>query len=178
MAKVAQEHEELEQKIGESEDKRKRTKRALNQALENLAVAESLPTTPAITDTSEKHLGDQLAPPVRRKTIIDLSNVPGDDSDEDEEFFDAVGTGDVEVMEAMPPTSPGLKAQEAPKIDDALVDLRTQKMREIEPSFHGYEDGIRKRLKMDADDRPKISLWVSKAPTFHVTIIDSEHRVS
>jgi hypothetical protein len=171
MAKVAQEHEELEQKIGESEDKRKRTKRALNQALENLAVAESQPTTPAITDTSEKRLGDQLAPPARRKTIIDLSGLPEDESDEDEEFFDAVGTGDVEVMDAMPPTSPGLKAQEAPKIDDALVDLRTRKMREIEPSFHGYEDGIRKKLKMDADDRPKISLWVGIALGINMTVL-------
>lgn len=162
MAKVVQEHEELEQKIGESEDKRKRTKRALNQALENLAVAESQPSTPAPTDGSEKRLDD---PPVRRKTIVDLSGVPEDESD-DEEFFDAVGSGDVEVMDAMPPSSPGLTAQEVPAIDGALDDLRTRKMKEIEPSFHGYEDGIRKRLKMDADDRPKISLWVRLSFTF------------
>lgn len=159
MAKVVQEHEELEQKIGESEDKRKRTKRALNQALENLAVAESQPSTPALMDTSEKQLD---VAPVRRKTIVNLSGVPEDQSDEEDEFFDAVGSGDVEIMDAMPPSSPGLKAQEdIPAIDGALVDVRTQKMREIEPSFRGYEDGIRKRLKMDADDRPKISLWVS-----------------
>ncbi|CAI4210829.1 unnamed protein product [Parascedosporium putredinis] len=30
---------------------------------------------------------------------------------------------------------------------------------DISSSFKGYENGIRKRLKMDADDRPKISLW-------------------
>jgi hypothetical protein len=178
MAKVAQEHEELEQKIGESEDKRKRTKRALNQALENLASAESQPTTPALTDMSEKHLGDQLAPPARRKTIIDLSGVPEDETDEEDEFFDAVGSGDVEVVDAMPPTSPGLKAQEAPLIDDALVDLRTRKMREIEPSFHGYEDGIRKRLKMDADDRPKISLWVGNSYDIDWTSANNDNRVS
>ncbi|TLD27446.1 oxysterol binding protein [Venturia nashicola] len=152
MAKVVQEHEELEQKIGESEDKRKRTKRALNQALENLAVAESQPSTPSMMDTSEKL--------VRKKTVVDLSGVPEDDSDDEDEFFDAVGTGDVEIMDAMPPSSPGLKAQdELPSMDGTLVDLRTQRKRDIEPSFRGYEDGIRKRLKMDADDRPKVGLW-------------------
>ncbi|KAE9973276.1 hypothetical protein BLS_003660 [Venturia inaequalis] len=157
MAKVVKEHEELEQKIGESEDKRKRTKRALNQALENLAVAGSQPSTPAAMDTTEKRLD---VAPVRKKTIVDLSSIPNDESDEEDEFFDAVGSGDVEIMDTMPPSSPGLKAQQdAPAIDGALVDLRTQKQREIEPSFRGYEDGIRKRLKMDADDRPKVSLW-------------------
>lgn len=159
MAKVVHEHEELEQKIGESEDKRKRTKRALHQALENLAVAESQPNTPVATDTTEKRLD---VAPVRRKTIVDLSGVPEDESDESDEFFDAVGSGDVEIMNAMPPSSPGLKAKEdVPAMDSALVDIRTQKQREIEPSFRGYEDGVRKRLKMDADDRPKVSLWVS-----------------
>ena len=33
---------------------------------------------------------------------------------------------------------------------------------DISSSFRGYENGIRTRLKMDADDRPKISLWVSR----------------
>ncbi|CAB4253190.1 similar to Saccharomyces cerevisiae YAR042W SWH1 Protein similar to mammalian oxysterol-binding protein [Maudiozyma barnettii] len=28
-----------------------------------------------------------------------------------------------------------------------------------EKTYNGYEDGIRKRLKLDEDDRPKISLW-------------------
>lgn len=34
-----------------------------------------------------------------------------------------------------------------------------EKLLQKEGSFLGYEDGIRKRLKMDEDDRPKISLW-------------------
>jgi oxysterol-binding protein 1 len=57
----------------------------------------------------------------------------------------------------MPIISPGLKPLEIPA---TLGDLRKQKEFQIEPSFIGYENGPRKKLKMDADDRPKISLWV------------------
>ena len=38
--------------------------------------------------------------------------------------------------------------------------LRSAKRSEIAPSFKGYEEPIRQRLKMDYDNRPKISLWV------------------
>jgi hypothetical protein len=161
MAKVALEHEELEQKIGESEDKRKRTKRALRDALGSLAVAESQPATPAKETPAfveaEEHLNHTVASPRRRSTFVDLSGVSEDESDADEEFFDAVGSGEVEVVE-MPPTSPGLKPVEMPK---ALEGLQDRKMTEISESFRGYEDPVRKRLKLDADNRPKIGLWVN-----------------
>jgi hypothetical protein len=166
MAKVAREQEELEQKIGESEDKRKRTKRALKDALENLAVVESQPATPGLDaqqyeeakeEAEEDFTSRGLSSPNRRRsTFVDLSGVSEDDSEGEEEFFDAVGSGEVEVVE-MPPTSPGLKAEDVPA---STGDLRVQKIKAIEPSFKGYEDSIRKKLKMDADDRPKISLWV------------------
>ena len=170
MAKVARDQEELEQKIGESEDKRKRTKRALKDALENLAISESQPATPAHDDAqgyvrADKMTEDEaerrtiLSPNRRRSTFVDLSGVSEDESDDDEEFFDAVGSGEVEVVDMMP-TSPGLKAEDMPT---EAGDLRTRKMKQIEPSFKGYEDPVRKKLKMDADDRPKISLWVGIA---------------
>jgi hypothetical protein len=160
MAKVALEHEELEQKIGESEDKRKRTKRALRDALGSLAVAESQPATPAKEApdfvAASEDLSRALASPRRRSTFVDLSGVSEDESDEDEEFFDAVGSGEVEVVE-MPPTSPGLEPVEIPK---SLENLLDRKMADISYSFKGYEDPVRKRLKLDADNRPKIGLWV------------------
>ena len=164
MAKVAREQEQLEQKIGESEDKRKRTKRALRDALEGLAVAESQPTTPAMQDAQDYVKADKgfatndglLSPGKRRPTFVDLSGVSDDESDGDEEFFDAVGAGEVEIVDTIPAALPVHQ-------DDnhaAIEDLRAKKTREIQPSFSGYEDPIRKKLKMDADDRPKISLWV------------------
>ncbi len=73
------------------------------------------------------------------------------ESDE-EEFFDAVDAGEVAV-DVMPPSDvvPSQDGQQSLVISDGL---------DLSDSFHGYENGIRKRLKMAADDRPKISLWV------------------
>ena len=167
MARVAREQEELEQKIGESEDKRKKTKRALKDALDNLAAQGSQPATPGLHEAMQEKMSlDEAAAaeapaitsPRKKSTFAELAQAVSDDeSDDDEEFFDAVGAGDVEVVE-LQPTSPPLEPQDLPT---ETGDLRVQKMKQIEPSFHGYEDPIRKRLKMDADDRPKVSLWVS-----------------
>jgi hypothetical protein len=169
MARVAKEQEELEQKIGESEDKRKKTKRALKDALDNLAAAGSQPQTPGLHEVMHEKFSLDEAPdtaalqsPRKKSTFAELANAVSDDeSEEDEEFFDAIGTGEVEVVV---PTSPLLEPVD---ISTETGDLRVKKMREIEPSFHGYEDPVRKKLKMDADDRPKISLWVGLSPCEH-----------
>ena len=174
MAKVAKEHEELEGRIEESEEKRKRTKRALKDALED-PMGE-----PDVSQEEERSQQDQASNDFeqrrllrrtssaprsagrRKSTIADLTNLSDSDSDDDEEFFDAVGAGEVEVVEAMPQAAVISAPPSAEKEDDEPTkDLRGLKKAEIETSFNGYEDPIRKRLKMDADDRPKISLWVS-----------------
>jgi hypothetical protein len=67
----------------------------------------------------------------------------------------------------MPPgvRSPGLsepyRELASPTESSIAGDLRHKKLVAIRGSFRGYEDGIREKLPMDADDRPKISLWVS-----------------
>ena len=175
MAKVAKEQEVLEGRIGESEEKRKRTKRALKEALEST-------TEPDITDTGlskdewqpfdgvrreETNLSQKKIKGIRergrrRSTIADLTNLSDSDSDEDEEFFDAVDAGEIEVVEEMPTlvNTPPPTAPRAEEHEKTIDDLRDKKKVEILPSFEGYDDPIRKRLKMDADNRPKISLWV------------------
>jgi hypothetical protein len=97
----------------------------------------------------------------RKSTIADLTNLSDSDEDDDEEFFDAVGTGEVEVINQMPQSfsSPSLPAS-SNEPNEPINDMREAKRSQIAPSFRGYEDPVRKRLKMDADDRPKISLWV------------------
>ncbi|KIW04782.1 uncharacterized protein PV09_03970 [Verruconis gallopava] len=163
MARIAKEQEELEQKIGESEDKRRKTKRALKDALDNLAAAGSQPQTPGLQEVMQEKLSLEEAhemaaahSPRKKSTFAELvSVVSEDESDEEEEFFDAIGTGEVEVIEQIP-TSPPIESEGSNALTE---DLRMKKAKEIEPSFHGYEDPVRKRLKMDADDRPKISLW-------------------
>lgn len=181
MARVAKEQEELEGRIGESENKRKRTKKALREALESTSIAQNrdnstdtLPNDAGVSaasqhiplireDTTSSRRKSVGARDINRRksTIADLTNISDSDEDDDEEFFDAVGTGEVEVIDQMPQSlsSPPLSASNIEPTESS-IDIREAKKLQIAPSFKGYEDPIRERLKMDADDRPKISLWV------------------
>ena len=183
-ARVAREQEELEGRIGESEMKRKRTKRALKDALEGtsesvagstgmsqdegqtLATFEKLQINqqgPARPRTKSIGFRDQGR---RKSTIADLTNLSDSDSDEDEEFFDAVDAGEVEVVDVMPSSPPPLPDEETTALRPSKDgDLREKKAEVIKASFKGYEDPIRKRFKMEADNRPKISLWVTPLST-------------
>ncbi|KAF2726068.1 oxysterol binding protein [Polychaeton citri CBS 116435] len=178
MARVAKEQEELENKFGESEDKRKRTKRALREALEgNISRPQSRRATQFADSLEEAVAGVQAAPEgqprlelpeagnagKRRMTIADLTNneVSDDEGEDEEEFFDAVDAGEVEVVDTMPPTSPPPKPEgdTAPILEEKKDIVRSEKQQKVEKSYRGYEDGIRERLKLDADNRPKVSLW-------------------
>jgi hypothetical protein len=175
MAKVAREQEELENRIGESEEKRRKTKKALREALEDYEAtgpahaakneeddfadaAEDVDQQKQMTSHVGQSAGNQK---VRRKaTFADIAaDISDSESEDDEEFFDAVGAGEVEVVE-MPASAPvpaeDVKEDTKPSSDDPFE----QKHAEISTAWAGYEDGPRKRLAMDADDRPKISLWV------------------
>ncbi|KAH9822848.1 oxysterol-binding protein homolog-like protein [Teratosphaeria destructans] len=172
MARVAHEQEELENRIGESEDKRKRTKRALREVLEGqvpeIREPGALGTQLKLGDAKSPHL--QLPGETtknRRLTIAELTNneVSDADSVDEEEFFDAVDSGEIEVVDVMPPTSPPANTLE-PDISikgldgaGAVAEEREKRATEIAKSYKGYEDGLRKRLKLDADNRPKVGLW-------------------
>ncbi|KAI4113369.1 MAG: hypothetical protein LQ345_005638 [Seirophora villosa] len=177
MARVAKEQEELEGRIGESEDKRKRTKRALREALENASPAMSpegsrRPTQDhvQISESLQQIQTEKDGALPRRKsigvrdlgrrksTIADLADLSDSDSDGDEEFFDAVDAGEVEVVEEMPLSASQETVAETAK-QPLEKDEREKREAEIKSSFRGYEDPVRMRLKMDNDDRPKISLW-------------------
>ncbi|KAJ4373405.1 hypothetical protein N0V83_003700 [Neocucurbitaria cava] len=168
MAKVAKEQEELENRLGQSELKRRKTKTALREALEDFELSGPGPTVKGDEDdfveaaeTSEPQLARSKpsfsSQKIRRKaTFADIAaDISESESEDDEEFFDAVGAGEVEVVK-MPVSSPGLKAAEIPP---SIEDLFEKKHAEIATAWAGYEDGPRKKLAMDADDRPKISLW-------------------
>lgn len=177
MARVAREQEELESRIGESEDKRKRTKRALREALEGQgtgaaaqsrsrrgtqsAATNKLPD--AVAGIAAADDGTALDSPTlrRRTTLADLTNneLSDDESDMDEEFFDAVDAGEVELVDEMPttaasmPPTPGI-------VESSVTDEPSKRSTSIEQSYKGYEDGVRTKLALAADNRPKISLWV------------------
>jgi hypothetical protein len=172
MAKVAKDQEVLENRIGEVEVKRKKTKRALRDALENLNAAEgSRPVTPLGEETkaivippksnkAEPDMPPPLSSPRRKSTYVELAaDLSDNDSDNEEEFFDAVGAGEVEVVDM-----PAAVDTKGPKVLKSVENSREGKTAEIEPSFRGYEEPVRDRLKLDADNRPKISLWVRLPP--------------
>lgn len=172
MAKVAKEQEELETRIGESELKRRKTKRALREALGEFDMQDERPSSRDLEEDFVEAAEDstQLEPPrsalrskpsfssqnVRRKpTFANIAADLSDSESDDEEFFDAVGAGEVEVIE-MRAASPTAEAAGTPSTDNLFQDRLAQ----IETGFKGYEDGPRQKLAMDDDDRPKISLWV------------------
>jgi hypothetical protein len=161
MAQVAKEHEELEARVGEAELKRRMTKRILKEAVENGILEGNqvpLPPAPAAEVSAQEadevpaEAGAKSPTPAlsRRQTVMtQIADISDDESDE-EEFFDAVDAGEVEVSQ-LPPSELTASQEGQLVISDAY---------DISSSFSGYENGIRTRLKMDADDRPKISLWV------------------
>ncbi|KAJ5096274.1 hypothetical protein NUU61_005630 [Penicillium alfredii] len=176
MARVAQEHEELQSKMGESEEKRKRTKRALKEALEGATTSsrsisgapsrilaeDSGATEASKTETPPEAVAETDQPgqeaaesTLSRKPSVlsQLSSLYNSESDGDE-FFDAIDAGEIEV-EDFNKTA----AAETEKPQDETAELRAVKTSVIKPSFQGYEEPVRKRLKMDSDNRPKISLW-------------------
>jgi hypothetical protein len=173
MAQVAREQEILEARVGESEEKRKLTKRALREVMEGSGVLTSRPGSRgepgtgadlpiALENVAVQDDGTMILrhkstkSSFRRKSVLrDVSNLSDTESDEDdEEFFDAVDAGEVEVAPMLPPSSPPLNREETKHEVVAVKGI------DLSSSFQGYENGIRKKLKMDADDRPKISLWV------------------
>lgn len=182
MARVAQEHEELQSKMGESEEKRRRTKRALKEALEISSATTGFAISKApsrMASTGEEGDGadermeahapgaDNLSQadeqeagrPLRRKksTLSQISDLCDSASDSEDEFFDAIDSGEIEV-ENLAHTE---ASTEKDKSMGEGTELRAIKRLEIAPSFKGYEESIRNKLKMDYDNRPKISLWVS-----------------
>ena len=172
MAHVAKEQEELENKIGESESKRKRTKRALKEALDSQQpLSESATDRTAensLTLTSQRRRENELPPILLTSSsgvastranpkLDDLDFISESESDNDEEFFDAVNSGDVEVISDIPKNT---LQEETDKIEDAVTTW-DQKKAELQSSFSGYEDAPRTSLALSIDKRPKVSLWVS-----------------
>jgi hypothetical protein len=115
----------------------------------------------------------------RRATIAELTNneISDDENDDEEEFFDAVDAGQVEVVNALPQVTSPPQALAPIDAEKTTVDgqadsgiIADTKGKEIAKSYRGYEDGVRKKYKLEADNRPKVSLWVSTLPRCHVCL--------
>jgi hypothetical protein len=98
---------------------------------------------------------------VRKPSVLSqISSLYGSESDGDE-FFDAIDAGEIEVEELQ-------ENEEAEEPQNESAQARANKLAVVRGSFKGYEEPVRQRLKMDNDDRPKISLWVSISDCFDV----------
>ncbi|KAG5982097.1 hypothetical protein E4U55_002294 [Claviceps digitariae] len=169
MQQVAREHEELEARMGEAEEKRRLTKKALREVMEAGGGGASGARTPiaemkqdgieasggtaAAVEAVEAAAAAPASPSRafgrRRPTALDqLGELSESESDEEDEFFDAVDAGVVEV--ATIPHDESLQKQNEVVVSGSI---------DISSAFKGYENGIRHRLKLDTDDRPKIGLW-------------------
>ena len=168
MAKVAQEQEILEARVDKAELKHKKTKRALREVMEGQATSRPssshAPQPPTLgTPGEEVPSPDVPKSPLsvrRRATFSQVVDISESESEEEEEFFDAVDAGEVEV-EPMPPP-------EVVTPSESKQELVATTQVDVSSAFKGYENGIRTRLKLDADNRPKIGLWVS-SPCLHMT---------
>ena len=174
MAAIAYEHEDLKKSIAVSEDKRKRTKKALKEALEGqTTVAPELledgeagqsvsfgDIRPEAKETAPRRSSTFRQGNRRKSIIAQYTNVSDSESGDDEEFFDAIDAGEIEVIAPQLTSPPMIVSDEKDPLDEAAAaNPRAKKQKAIEPSYQGYEDGVRKKMKLDADNRPKISLW-------------------
>lgn len=172
MAKVAKEQEILEERVDQAEMKRKLAKRALREVMNESPASggqrlekDGDATKVDGTETIEAAVGtddDIEIPPrspnrtlTKKRTAMDQIALSDSESEDEDEFFDAVDAGEVELSQ-LPPSDVVPTPQEEEK-----QQLVVSSGVDISSAFKGYENGIRTRLKMDADDRPKISLWVS-----------------
>jgi hypothetical protein len=187
MIRVANEQAALEGKMGESELKRKRAKKLLREILQtaetsakdsaqmsvkddDLDDGDAAAATAGDGDTASSKSKEAQAQSPRPKSAASkldkqklMESVELSDSEpgEDDEFFDAMDSGGVGVVSSMhsavaplaQPTEADNEEEDAPA---------REKLRDLQTSFTGYEEPVRQRLKLDADDRPRISLWVSK----------------
>ncbi|KAI9791396.1 MAG: hypothetical protein M1816_003963 [Peltula sp. TS41687] len=157
MTQIAKDQEVLEERFEESEEKRKRTRKALREvlgtttdpALDDVDTGEgNSALNEQVKDASNPDEPDHIQKIRRAATqYVDLSDT---ESAEDEEFFDAIDSGEVEVVNDMHRPRRRTSADKGPRGDKAAA---------VEQSYKGYEDRVRTHLNLDADNRPKTSLW-------------------
>lgn len=141
MRQLAEENDQIEGHLHNVVEERKAARKALRQVLgthEPLRVGDTRSSNSAAVLTAVMN------------------------EDEDDEFFDAIDNEESSISDKRPPPVQSyttLKLLEAK--EQGYTESQLKKQQEIltTGSFHGYQDPPRTRLRLDEDDRPKISLW-------------------
>ncbi|KAK9368997.1 Oxysterol-binding protein-domain-containing protein [Lipomyces kononenkoae] len=158
MQKLAEENDAIEEHLHDAVEEKKLARKALREVLSS---TQSEPTTPGlqVSGASSPVAEYDRRPSIRTAlATTKLSSVLTED--EDDVFFDAIDN-ETAMAEAR-----GEPIKLTPFVEEELEkesfnELQLKKRDEIinDGSFLGYEDPPRMRLKLDEDDRPKISLW-------------------
>ncbi|KAK9458354.1 Oxysterol-binding protein-domain-containing protein [Dipodascopsis uninucleata] len=158
MQKLAEENDVIEEQLHDVVEEKKRTRRALKEAFGDGAL--SIPGSGNTSPQEEYQLS------AIRNTLQEskLSAILSED-DENDEFFDAIESANANAsskdisktdLEESEGTS---EVQSIPETEYNELQLAKKQKIIAEGSFHGYDDPPRTRLRLDEDDRPKISLW-------------------
>ena len=151
MQLLAEEQEHMEEAMNTAIEQRRMTKRALRA----MSIAVQQPDRGAeyirrlsISDRETENVRpESIVPPEALAEVICSS-------DEEEEFFDAIGVAS-ETLTLQEEVLPVLV-----KAPSAVGKEKSSKEQELMVSAHGYEAPIRTKFeKLDKDNRPKISLW-------------------
>ncbi|KAI1392035.1 oxysterol binding protein [Hypoxylon trugodes] len=160
MAKVAAEQEVLEARVSEAETKRKMAKRALREVIGSTSESRPMSSDSFTVYEEPASAEDQVAAGLHSPSMKSLGRksttrshaieISSDSESEQEEFFDAVDAGEVDV-EPMPPSDIIPSKDGKQEVVVSGIDVSS--------AFKGYENGFRTRLKLDEDNRPRIGLW-------------------
>lgn len=147
MELLAEEQEQMEEAMNTAVEQRKAAKRALRA----MSIAVTSSPEKGVELIRRLSLGDKDRPPIPEDIVSSETLAQAMESDEDEEFFDAIGSETLTVVEKEAPVAlpPPTVTQEA-----------SSKEQELQLAAHGYEGPLRTKFeKLDKDNRPKISLW-------------------
>lgn len=180
---------EKDTKLNGLEDERKQLRKLLEQAvLKGTSDLKERNVDDENAETNENAAGTQKEDNAMKQLVELINQRDEDDIVEDsdvDEFFDAeemeseeenkieLQTNEVyekieetgtNVLEPLVKTEVTTEEQEVTDYNKALpvvTTAQTEKQDSIdkEESFNGYEDGPRTRIKLDADNRPSVSLW-------------------
>lgn len=178
------ERDKIEGHLHRARQQRKEANKALKEVTRTSVDSITNPhtvRTPVIAPVLEQKVADVRG---TETTLVNEEDLLQSDDDSDAEFFDALGVGsdndedddDEETEEILPVPTVTVSApkeemaeEQVTLFDNVLEHENAGNMTEVqrkvlerllkENSFAGYEDGIRKRLTVDDDKRPTISLW-------------------
>lgn len=159
------EQDKIEGRLHKAKKANKVLREVVTRSPSQQAAIPTVEKQPENTEVGVEAVTQNLAP---------TAEIEDDDSSDDEMFYDAAdefedAASSVTYVDNTDSKAQSIKSKTVNEGEDALknedVENLTPAQKEVydkmikNNSFAGYEDGIRKKLTMDDDNRPKISLW-------------------